>query len=42
MNDESHLQCNNCSDRMMAKTSLLTIIEIEYLEPDLSYKDGKK
>ena len=38
---ESHLQNNNCSDIMMARTSLLRLREIEYLEPDLSYKDGR-
>ena len=31
----------NVSERMMARTALLTHIEIKYLEPDLSYKDGR-
>ena len=34
---EVHLHFKNCSERMMNRTNLLTHIELEYLEPDLSY-----
>ena len=37
---EAYLQCKKCSERMMSRTSLLTHIELENLDPDLSYKDG--